>query len=63
MACIGRTADGKSGGPIGEAVAKALDEGYSIGKPGFHGYYFKILQGQGPAAHFRAGWITSSRAS
>jgi hypothetical protein len=27
-----------------------LAEGYSIGKSGFHGYYFKILKGQGPAA-------------
>jgi Protein of unknown function (DUF2950) len=43
--------DGTSGGPIGDAVAKALEEGYSIGKSGFHGYYFKILKGQGPAAH------------
>jgi len=42
--------DGTSGGPIGDAVAKALEEGYSIGKGGFHGYYFKILKGQGPAA-------------
>jgi hypothetical protein len=42
--------DGTSGGPIGDAVAKALEEGYSIGKSGFHGYYFKILKGQGPAA-------------
>ncbi len=42
--------DGTSGGPIGDTVAKALDEGYSIGKGGFHGYYFKILKGQGPAA-------------
>jgi hypothetical protein len=42
--------DGKSDGPIGDAVAKALEEGYSIGKSGFHGYYFKILKGQGPAA-------------
>jgi len=42
--------DGTSGGPIGEAVAKALEEGYSTGKSGFHGYYFKILKGQGPAA-------------
>jgi Protein of unknown function (DUF2950) len=42
--------DGTSGGPIGDAVAKALAEGYSIGKSGFHGYYFKILKGQGPAA-------------
>ncbi len=42
--------DGTSAGPIGEAVAKALEEGYSAGKSGFHGYYFKILKGQGPAA-------------
>ena len=42
--------DGTSAGPIGDAVAKALEEGYSIGKSGFHGYYFKILKGQGPAA-------------
>jgi Protein of unknown function (DUF2950) len=42
--------DGTSGGPIGEAVAKALAEGYTTGKGGFHGYYFKILKGQGPAA-------------
>jgi hypothetical protein len=45
-----QNADGSSDGPIGEAVAKALAEGYSIGKQGFHGYYFKILKGQGPAA-------------
>ncbi len=45
-----QNADGSSGGPIGDAVAKALAEGYSTGKAGFHGYYFKILKGQGPAA-------------
>ena len=45
-----QNADGTSGGPVGDAVAKALEEGYSVGKPGFHGYYFKILKGQGPAA-------------
>jgi hypothetical protein len=45
-----KNGDGSPGGPIGEAVAKALDEGYSIGDPGFHGYYFRILKGQGPAA-------------
>ena len=45
-----QNADGSSGGPIGDTVAKALAEGYSIGKSGFHGYYFKILKGQGPAA-------------
>jgi hypothetical protein len=45
-----KNADGTPAGPIGEAVAKALEEGYSTGKDGFHGYYFKILKGQGPAA-------------
>jgi hypothetical protein len=43
--------DGTWGGPVGEEVAKALQEGYSAqgGKP-YHGYYFKVLKGQGPAA-------------
>jgi Protein of unknown function (DUF2950) len=41
--------DGTSGGPIGEAVARAIEEGYTSKGP-YHGYYFKILKGQGPAA-------------
>ena len=43
--------DGTWGGPVGEEVAKALAEGYSAqrGEP-YHGYYFKVLKGQGPAA-------------
>src|SRR5882724_7736860 len=43
--------DGTWGGPVGEGAAKALEEGYSAGqgKP-YHGYYFKVLKGQGPAA-------------
>jgi hypothetical protein len=46
-----KDADGKSAGPIGEAVANAIEEGYSLKtKGGFHGYYFKILKGQGPDA-------------
>jgi hypothetical protein len=45
-----KNADGTPDGPIGEAVAKALEEGYTTGKGGFNGYYFKILKGQGPAA-------------
>ncbi len=45
-----KNADGTSAGPIGDEVAKALEEGYTSGKGGFHGYYFKILKGQGPAA-------------
>ncbi len=43
--------DGTWGGPVGDEVAKALQEGYSAqgGKP-YHGYYFKVLKGQGAAA-------------
>lgn len=45
-----RNADGSPGGPIGEEIAKALEQGYtSKGQP-YHGYFFKILKGQGPAA-------------
>jgi hypothetical protein len=42
--------DGTWGGPVGEGVAKALEEGYSDKAKPFHGYYFKVLKGQGPAA-------------
>jgi len=43
--------DGSPGGPITEAVARAIEEGYSPDQPsGYHGYYFKVLKGQGPAA-------------
>ena len=43
--------DGTPGGPIGEAVARAIVEGYSAaGGSGYHGYHFKVLKGQGPAA-------------
>jgi hypothetical protein len=43
--------DGTPGGPIGEEVARAINEGYSVeDRSGFHGYYFKVLKGQGPAA-------------
>jgi hypothetical protein len=44
--------DGKWGGPVGEGIAKALEQGYSKqSQPQpFHGYYFKVLKGQGPAA-------------
>jgi len=43
--------DGTWEGPVGEEVAKALEEGYKAepGQP-YHGYYFKVLKGQGPAA-------------
>lgn len=45
------SADGTPESPIDEAVAKAIEEGYSVDqKSAFHGYYFKVLKGQGPAA-------------
>jgi hypothetical protein len=44
-------ADGTPGGSVSEPVAKALAEGYTLEKnTAYHGYYFKILKGQGPAA-------------
>jgi DUF2950 family protein len=45
-----QTPDGKWEGPVGEAVAGAIERGYtSRGEP-YHGYFFKVLKGQGPAA-------------
>jgi hypothetical protein len=42
--------DGSWDGPVGVAAAKAMEQGYlGQGEP-FHGYYFKVLKGQGPAA-------------
>jgi len=47
-----QNADGTWGGPVGEGVAKALEQGYSNpSQPQpYHGYLFKVLKGQGPAA-------------
>jgi hypothetical protein len=42
--------DGTWGGPIGEKVAQAIARGYSSRTEPFHGYFFKVLKGQGPAA-------------
>ena len=42
--------DGSWGGPVGEAAARAIEQGYSTQGQPFHGYYFKVLKGQGPAA-------------
>ena len=42
--------DGSWGGPVGEAIAKALAQGYDANVQPYHGYYFKVLKGQGPAA-------------
>jgi hypothetical protein len=43
-------ADGTWGGTIGETAARALEQSYTGARAPFHGYYFKILKGQGPAA-------------
>lgn len=46
-----QNSDGTPGGPISQPVARAIQEGYSVDKrSAYHGYYFKILKGQGPAA-------------
>ena len=38
------------GGPVGEAIARVIAEGYTDRSNPYHGYYFKVLKGQGPAA-------------
>ena len=40
-----QNADGTWEGPVGEAVAKAIAEGYEEKRP-FHGYYFRLLKGK-----------------
>jgi hypothetical protein len=45
-----QNADGTWDGPIGEKVAAAIARGYTNRSEPFHGYFFKVLKGQGPAA-------------
>ncbi len=45
-----QNADGGWDGPIGEKIARAIEQGYTSGAEPYHGYFFKILKGQGPAA-------------
>jgi DUF2950 family protein len=46
------TSQGEDASPLGELVAEATAQGYRAGggRAPFHGYYFKILTKQGPAA-------------
>jgi hypothetical protein len=46
------TSAGEEASPLGEVVAQATRQGYRVGggRTPFHGYYFKILTGQGPDA-------------
>jgi len=45
-----QNADGTWNGPIGEKIARAIEQGYNLREEPYHGYYVKILKGQGPAA-------------
>ena len=47
---VWRNPDRTLGGPRADELADALAEGYTDHSKPFHGYYFKILKGQGPAA-------------
>jgi hypothetical protein len=47
---VWRNADGTLGGPAGEGIARAIGEGYQSKNEPYHGYYFKVLKGQGPSA-------------
>jgi hypothetical protein len=42
--------DGTWQGPVGEGIARVISEGYDVQPSPFHGYYFKVLTGQGSAA-------------
>ena len=45
-----QNADGTWGGSTDEKFARALERGYTSRAEPFHGYYFKVLKGQGTAA-------------
>jgi hypothetical protein len=47
---VWRNPDGSLGGPLSESIADALQQGYTDKAKPYHGYFFKILKGQGPAA-------------
>jgi Protein of unknown function (DUF2950) len=47
---VWKNPDGSLGGPIAQPIADAIQQGYSNRGQPFHGYYFKILKGQGPNA-------------
>lgn len=45
-----RNPDGSWGGPVGEPIARAIAQGYTSRSAPYHGYFFKVLKGQGAAA-------------
>jgi hypothetical protein len=42
--------DGTWDGPVGDVIARVIEQGYSPKAEPYHGYFFKVLKGQGPAA-------------
>jgi len=49
-----KNADGSVGGPLGDLIAKALEEGYTKKGEPYNGYYFRTLTAQGPSARLGA---------
>ncbi len=45
-----QNADGTWHGPIGEKIARAIEQGYNVNGEPYRGYFFKVLKGQGPSA-------------
>ena len=45
-----RLDDSTWAGPVSEGIAQAIADGYTSRAEPFHGYYYKVLKGQGPAA-------------
>ena len=45
-----RNPDGSWDGPVGEPIARAIAQGYTSKSEPYHGYFFKVLKGQGAAA-------------
>jgi hypothetical protein len=45
-----QNADGSWDGPIGEKIAHVISQGYDVKAEPYHGYFFKVLKGQGPDA-------------
>jgi hypothetical protein len=45
-----QNSDGTWGGPVGEKIGDAIELGYTSRSEPYHGYFFKVLKGQGPAA-------------
>ena len=54
-----KEADGTWGGPVGEEIAKAIEQGYSKKDQPYHGYFFKVLKGRGQLLRW-ARWISLS---